>query len=147
MSCEKTGSHQPGNRHYAHRPHQCRRQLLRAVPHTGALQHHRRKTGFKRFVANDIEVRVADQVKVEITLTLGNVAESIEVTPQTLLLATAEANLGQVVDERRAVELPLFAGNAMDLVHLAPGAVKEACANRLVRLLWPGLFPPFGRIP
>lgn len=81
-------------------------------------------TGFKRFVANDIEVRVADQVKFDITLTLGNVTEAIEVTAQTPLLATAEANLGQVVDERRAVELPLFAGNAMDLVHLAPGTVN-----------------------
>jgi hypothetical protein len=81
-------------------------------------------TGFKRFVANDVEVRVADQVKFDMSLTIGNVSESIEVTAQTPLLSTAEANLGQVVDERRAVELPLFAGNAMDLVHLAPGTVN-----------------------
>jgi hypothetical protein len=81
-------------------------------------------TGFKKFVANDVEVRVTDQVKLDITLTLGSVAESVEVTAQTPLLSAAEATLGQVVDERRAVELPLFAGNAMDLVHLAPGTVN-----------------------
>jgi len=81
-------------------------------------------TGFKRFIANEVEVRVADQVKFDIVLTIGSVQESIEVTAQTPLLSTAEANLGQVVDERRAVELPLFAGNAMDLVHLAPGTVN-----------------------
>jgi hypothetical protein len=81
-------------------------------------------TGFKKFVANDVEVRVTEQVKLDISLTLGNVSESVEVTAQTPLLSAAEATLGQVVDERRAVELPLFAGNAMDLVHLAPGTVN-----------------------
>lgn len=81
-------------------------------------------TGFKKFVANEVDVRVTEQTALDVNLTIGNVQESVEVTAQTPLLATAEANLGQVVDERRAVELPLFAGNAMDLVHLAPGTVN-----------------------
>ena len=34
------------------------------------------------------------------------------------------SHLGQVVDERRVLELPQFAGNAMDLVHLAPGTIN-----------------------
>ena len=29
-----------------------------------------------------------------------------------------------MVDERRVLELPQFAGNAMDLVHLAPGTIN-----------------------
>ena len=45
-------------------------------------------------------------------------------TSETPLLNSAEASLGQVIDERRATELPLFVGNAMDLVHLAPGTVN-----------------------
>lgn len=81
-------------------------------------------TGFKKFVANEVDVRVSEQTALDVNLTIGNVQESVEVTAQTPLLGTAEANLGQVVDERRAVELPLFAGNAMDLVHLAPGTVN-----------------------
>ena len=81
-------------------------------------------TGFRKFVREGVQVRVSDTVEVNPQLQVGNIAESVEVTAQTPLLQTAEASLGQVVDERRIAELPLFAGNAMDLVHLAPGTVN-----------------------
>ena len=82
------------------------------------------KDGFKKFSRDNIQVRVNDSVELIIEMQIGNVAESISVTAETPLLQTAEATLGQVVDERRITELPLFAGNAMDLVHLAPGTVN-----------------------
>ncbi len=80
--------------------------------------------GFKRFVREGVQVRVADAVEVNIQMEVGDVTESIEVRAETPLLSTAEASLGQVIDERRVLELPLFAGNPMDLVHLAPGIVN-----------------------
>lgn len=80
--------------------------------------------GFKKFVRPGIQVRVNDNVEVNIQLQVGDATESIEVTDSTPLLSTVEASLGQVIDERRVLELPLFAGNAMDLVHLAPGTVN-----------------------
>ena len=82
------------------------------------------KDGFKKFQRENVQVRVNDSVELPIEMQVGSVAESINVTAQTPLLQTAEATLGQVVDERRITELPLFAGNAMDLVHLAPGTVN-----------------------
>ncbi|HZO54461.1 MAG TPA: carboxypeptidase-like regulatory domain-containing protein [Bryobacteraceae bacterium] len=82
------------------------------------------KDGFKKFQRDNIQVRVNDSVELVIEMQIGNVTESISVTADTPLLQTAEATLGQVVDERRITELPLFAGNAMDLVHLAPGTVN-----------------------
>jgi len=81
-------------------------------------------TGFKKYVNDAVQVRINDTVDVNVQLQVGSVAETVEVTAETPLLATAEASLGQVVDERRVTELPLFAGNAMDLVHLAPGTVN-----------------------
>jgi len=81
-------------------------------------------TGFKKFVREGVQVRVNDRVELNLELQVGSVSESVEVTAETPLLQTAEATLGQVVDERRITELPLFAGNAMDLVHLAPGTVN-----------------------
>jgi len=80
--------------------------------------------GFKKWVRNEIQVRINDSVAVNIALQLGATTETIEVKDTTPLLSTAEASLGQVIDERRVLELPLFAGNAMDLVHLAPGTVN-----------------------
>jgi len=47
-------------------------------------------------------------------------SETVEVSATTPLPAIAGARRGQVVDQRRVLELPQFAGNAMDLVHLAP---------------------------
>lgn len=81
-------------------------------------------TGFKKLVRENIQVRVNDVVQVNLELAIGAVSESVEVTAETPLLTTTEASLGQVVDEKRITELPLFAGNAMDLVHLAPGIVN-----------------------
>lgn len=80
--------------------------------------------GFKKWTRPSIQVRINDSVEVNITLEVGAASETITVTDTTPLLSSTEASLGQVVDERRVLELPLFAGNAMDLVHLAPGTVN-----------------------
>jgi len=69
--------------------------------------------GFKKFVRDNVQVRVNDSIELNIALTVGDVAESVTVTADTPLLSTAEASLGQVVDERRVLELPIFSGNAM----------------------------------
>ena len=81
-------------------------------------------TGFKKWVRPGVQVRIQDSVEVNVELMVGSTSETIEVKDTTPLLSTAEASLGQVIDERRVLELPQFAGNAMDLVHLAPGTVN-----------------------
>jgi len=68
-------------------------------------------TGFKRFARENVQVRVNENIELNIEMTVGDVTESVQVTAETPLLSTAEASLGQVVDERRIAELPLFAGN------------------------------------
>jgi hypothetical protein len=80
--------------------------------------------GFKKWVRGGVQVRINDSVEVNVDLQVGATSETIEVKDTTPLLSTAEASLGQVIDERRVMELPLFAGNAMDLVHLAPGTTN-----------------------
>ncbi|MBI3210183.1 MAG: TonB-dependent receptor, partial [Candidatus Solibacter usitatus] len=81
-------------------------------------------TGFKKWVRPGIPVRIQDSVEVNVDLQVGTASEVVEVKATTPLLSTAEASLGQVIDERRVLQLPQFAGNAMDLVHLAPGTVN-----------------------
>jgi hypothetical protein len=81
------------------------------------------QTGFKKF-GQEVQVRINDTLELNINLEVGAVTEAVEVRAETPLLSTAESSLGQVIDERRVLELPLFAGNAMDLVHLAPGTVN-----------------------
>lgn len=80
--------------------------------------------GFRKFVQEGIQVRVNDQVEVNPRLELGAASETVQVRAETPILATTEASLGQVVDERRVTELPIFSGNALELVQLAPGTTN-----------------------
>ena len=89
--------------------------------------------GFKKMVRDNVQVRVNDAVEVNMSLTVGDVAEAVEVTAETPLLSTAEASLGQVVDERRVLELPIFSGNAMELTLARAGPLNGTdmrCARR-----------------
>jgi hypothetical protein len=80
--------------------------------------------GFSRLLRTGIQVRTTETVTLDLSLAIGAVSETVEVTSETPLLSVADVSLGQVVDQRRVEELPLFAGNAMDLVHLAPGTIN-----------------------
>ena len=81
--------------------------------------------GFKRLERKSIEVRVNDNVALDLQMTLGDVTQSVEVTAATPLLQTSDTSLGQVVDQRRMTELPIASGNAAELVLLAPGTTNS----------------------
>jgi hypothetical protein len=82
--------------------------------------------GFKHFVRDGIQVRVSETVHVNLAMEIGLVTDTIEVTTETPLLDTAGASLGQVIDGRRASELPITAGNPLQLLLLAPGIVEPS---------------------
>jgi len=81
-------------------------------------------TGFKRFSRDKIEVRVGEVVDLPIQMEVGQVTETVEVTATTPLLDTTTSSLGQVMDQRRIVELPQRGGNPMELTLLTPGVVN-----------------------
>ena len=80
--------------------------------------------GFKTYVRDGIQVRVSETVELNIQMEVGQISETVIATAETPLLDTAGSSLGQVVDERRVLELPLFAGNPMELTLLTPGVVN-----------------------
>ncbi len=80
--------------------------------------------GFKRFQRGGVPVRIGEATEITLTLEIGNVAETVEVTSSAPVLDTASSSLGQVMDERRIVELPTLAGNAFELALLTPGVMN-----------------------
>src|SRR5215510_5771887 len=48
--------------------------------------------GFRKFVRENVQVRVGDTVELNIQMVIGDVAESLQVTAETPLLSTAEAS-------------------------------------------------------
>jgi hypothetical protein len=77
--------------------------------------------GFKKFVRDNVEVRVNDRVEIEILLEVGAAEQSITVTEESPLLNTASASLGGVIDARRVQDLPVAHGNPFQLIGLAAG--------------------------
>lgn len=83
------------------------------------------QTGFKTFVRDNIEVRVSETVEVRIALEVGAVTETVEVRAESPALETANASLGQVMDQRRISELPQRGANPLELALLTPGVVNS----------------------
>src|SRR5262245_8599550 len=79
---------------------------------------------FKTASVADVILRVNTQLRVDITMQLGEVAEKIDVEALAPQLQTNTAVLGTVIDQRTMLELPLNARNFFDLVALTPGVVK-----------------------
>lgn len=92
-------------------------------------------TGRQKLVRPNIVVAVAETVRVNVTLQLGQSKDTITVTAQTELLQTDSAVVGQAVQNRQINELPLtFGSGGRDsenfAVQLAPGVSGSASGNR-----------------
>ncbi|MBI3207449.1 MAG: carboxypeptidase regulatory-like domain-containing protein [Candidatus Solibacter usitatus] len=98
-----------------------------ALPYlmTGTYTLQGEAAGFKKSVREGIELRINDRVEVNLQLQIGDTREMVEVREETPLLDTAASSLGQVVDQRRVIDLPTFGGSVMVLVQLAPGVINS----------------------
>ena len=77
--------------------------------------------GFKKFLRQGIQLRVADRLQLELELEVGGAVEEVTVTAATGLLETTSASLGNVVDARRVSELPTPHGDPYALIGLSGG--------------------------
>jgi hypothetical protein len=83
------------------------------------------KEGFKHFTRTPLVVEVQQSVRVDATLQVGEVSQVVEVHAETSLLQTDSASLGQVVEQRKADELPLNGRNIFNLITVSPAAVAQ----------------------
>ena len=83
------------------------------------------KEGFKHFARPSVVVQVQQDTHIDAALTVGQVTEVVEVTSETPLLQTESSSLGQVVEQRKADELPLNGRNIFNLITVSPAAVAQ----------------------
>lgn len=81
--------------------------------------------GFKRAVRSGIILQVDQIATLEITLEIGAVTETIDVTADAPLLETTRSTQGQVIDSRRMVDLPLNGRDYIQLALLSAGAAES----------------------
>ncbi len=80
--------------------------------------------GFKVYLRDELELRVNDTLDLAIRLEVGGTTETVEVHGGAPLLETADSSVGQVIDQRRLLELPQRGGNPLELERLSPGVVN-----------------------
>ena len=87
------------------------------------------KTGFKRVARPEVIVEVGQVVRIDLALQVGEMTQTIEVRGETPQLQSETSSMGQVVEERKANELPLNGRNVFNLVALAPSVVPQGSAT------------------
>ncbi len=87
--------------------------------------------GFKTVVRSGITLSVQQVAVVNITLELGDVNQSVEVTAAAPLLNTQEASQGQVIDSKRIVEIPLNGRDYSQLALLSEGTAAPVANARI----------------
>lgn len=85
--------------------------------------------GFKSAVANNRTLQVGDSMRVDFSLDVGQVSESVEVAASAEMLQTSSTSTGTVIEQKRIVELPLNGRNYLQLVRLAPNVSAEMPAG------------------
>jgi hypothetical protein len=77
--------------------------------------------GFQTQTRSSLLLQVQQVARADFALQAGAVQESIEVTGGAALLATEDSTVGQVIDNKRIVELPLNGRSYLQLAALTPG--------------------------
>jgi hypothetical protein len=75
--------------------------------------------GFKTYSSNKVEVQVQQTVRLDFTLQIGQISESVEVSAQASLLQAENASVGTVIENKSVAELPLNGRNYLALVSLS----------------------------
>lgn len=91
--------------------------------------------GFRKSIQRDLVLNVAQTLAVNLTLELGQVDQTIEVTAAQPLLESATSDLGTVVNRERIVDLPLAVSGNMRhpgaFVFLAPGVTGDTSNTQI----------------
>jgi Carboxypeptidase regulatory-like domain len=82
-------------------------------------------SGFQRFVREGIAVNIQSTPRIDVTLQIGSLQETVSVTGEAPLLQTENASVGTVVGSRAVQELPLNGRNILNLIAVAPTVVPQ----------------------
>ncbi|MEX2260668.1 MAG: carboxypeptidase-like regulatory domain-containing protein [Bryobacteraceae bacterium] len=85
--------------------------------------------GFKVATRRGLILQVGDVARVDFTLEVGQVTESVEVSASAALISTESTAVGTVIENKRIVELPINGRNFLNLVRLSPNVSAEMGAG------------------
>lgn len=78
------------------------------------------QSGFKSVVRDNIQLQVQQVARIDVSLEVGAVGETVTVTGGAPLLSQESTTIGTVIENKRIVDLPLNGRNFLQLVATAP---------------------------
>ncbi len=82
--------------------------------------------GFQRYVQTGIVLQVNQAAQINVTLTVGQVTQKIEVQGNASMVQTQQNTISQVIDQRRIVDLPLNGRDPTQLITISGAAVNHS---------------------
>jgi outer membrane receptor protein involved in Fe transport len=98
-------------------------------------------SGFQTVRAENIVVRVSEEVRLDATLRVGDLTETVTVSGMASTVDTTSATLKTVVDQKRIEELPLNGRNPTQLLQLVAGVVTDTRTSLTSGSTYPGVQP------
>ena len=80
-------------------------------------------SGFQQYTTSGIDLKVNDQLRVDITMEVGSVQQEVNVTANAIQVETANTQLGDVIESKKILALPLNGRSYLDLLGLQAGVV------------------------
>jgi hypothetical protein len=78
-------------------------------------------TGFQTYTTTGIDVKVNDQLRIDATLTVGGVEQNVSVQANTVQVEADSTQLGDVIESKQMLAMPLNGRSYLDLMALQPG--------------------------
>jgi hypothetical protein len=79
--------------------------------------------GFRQYTTTNIDVKVNDQLRIDISLEVGSVQQEVSVSASAVQVETANTQLGDVIESKKMLALPLNGRSYIDLLGLQAGVV------------------------
>src|SRR5437867_4924193 len=73
-----------------------------------------------RPITQDVELQIQQSARLDFTLQVGEISQTVEVAGTAALIATEDATVGTVIENKRIVEMLLNGRNFLQLVSLSP---------------------------
>ncbi len=89
--------------------------------HLGKYRITAKAPGFKKFETSDFRVETGARQRVDISLQVGDAAQTVEVSSAATILQTESSDRGEVINHEEIAELPLNGRSSASLALLAPG--------------------------
>ena len=106
--------------------------------------------GFETHLVSDITLAVQQTLAIDVTMTIGAVTTTVEVTAAGAQLATATSSMSTVVENKQMQDLPIESRNPYALTLLVPGVMPipncypDRADCRTGPTLWAGPSPTMG---